>query len=46
MGEMCGLGHGAATSEEVQGAMAAGRTGNDLHFSTALGCEETERFIR
>lgn len=31
MGEMCGLGHGAATSEEVRGAMAAGRTGNDLH---------------
>ena len=45
MGEICGLGHGAATSEEVRGATAAGRTGNDLHFSTALGCEEAERVI-
>jgi len=31
MGQMCGLGHGAVTSEEVRGATAAGRTGNDCY---------------
>ena len=46
MGQMCGLGYGAATSEEVRGVTVAGRTGNDLHISTALGCKETERVIR
>ena len=45
MGQMCGLGHGAAMPEEVRGATVAGGTGNDLHISTALGCEETEGVI-